>query len=313
MSSLTNRARRMFLIVGLFLALRPTAWAADPKPTHAEISYGTHPHQLLDVYVPEGDGPFPVLIWYGRLWEPGIAMPPVDRMFASGVAAVAVRTRVMKDGVADHIHPPISVCLLDARRALQYVRLHAAEWKLDPDRIALAGSSQGALPALYVACAGEKADPSSADPVERVSTKVSCAGAHRSQPSIDPRRMQEWVPGVEWGAPAFGCSFTESLKRRQEFLPLIEQWSPETLLSKDDPPIYFENNWGLTQPDDVERMDYLVHSPRWALGFQNIAQECGVTCYVKYPDHPTAKFTDLWDFLARQGKDAANSVAPINR
>ena len=105
----------------------------------------------------------------------------------------------MKDGIADKIQPPVSVCLLDARRALQYVRLHAKEWKLDPDRIVVAGSSQGALPALYVACAGEKADPNSTDLVERVSTKVLGAGAYRSQPSIDPRRMQEWEPGVEWG------------------------------------------------------------------------------------------------------------------
>jgi hypothetical protein len=49
-------------------------------------------------------------------------------------------------------------------------------------------------------------------------------------------------------------------------------------------------------------MDYLVHSPRWGLGFQKVAAEQGVACYVKYPDHPTEKFADLWDFLARQGK-----------
>jgi hypothetical protein len=297
----------MSLIVCLLLATGRAAWAADPQPTHAAIPYGSHPHQLLDIYVPEGKGPFPVLLWYGRLWEPGIAVPPVQRMFQSGVASVGVRTRVMKDGITAGIHPPVSVCLLDARRALQYVRLHATRWKLDPDRIAVAGSSQGALPALYVACAGEKADLDSADPVERVSTRVSCAGAHRSQPSIDPRRMQEWVPGVEWGAPAFGCAFAESLERRDEFLPLIEQWSPESLLSKDDPPIYFENNWGLTRPDGVDTMDYLVHSPRWALGFQKLAQQRGVTCHVKFPGRPTETFTDIWDFLARQGKSPAES------
>ena len=302
MLSAPTSPRLILWVVCLGLTLGSTGRAADPVPTHADVSYGPHPHQLLDIYLPEGNGPFPVLIWYGRLWEPGLAAPPVKRMFESGVAAVAVRTRVMKDGVADNIQPPISVCLLDARRALQYVRLHAAEWKLDPDRIAVGGSSQSALPALYVGCAGEKADAKSADPVEHVSTKVSCVGAHRSQPSIDPRRMQEWVPGVEWGAPAFGCSFAESLKRRDEFLPLIEKWSPENLLHKGGPPIYFENNWGLSQPEGVAKTDYLVHSPRWALGFQKMARERGVICYIKYPDHPTEKFADIWDFLARQGR-----------
>lgn len=302
MPSLAIPSRLTLLLACVCLASAGAARCADPAPTYADISYGPNPHQLVDVYLPEGDGPFPVLLWYGRLWEPGVAVPPVKRMFQSGVAAVAVRTRVMKDGVADKIDPPVSVCLLDARRALQYVRLHAADWKLDPDRVAVGGSSQGALSALYVACAGEKADLKSADPVERMSTKVSCAGAHRSQPSIDPRRMREWVPGVEWGAPAFGCSFAESLKRRDELRPLIEKWSPENLLAKGCPPIFFENNWGLTRPDGVGEMDYLVHSPRWALGFQKLALERGVPCYVQYPDHPAEKFADVWDLLARQGR-----------
>jgi len=52
------------------------------------------------------------------------------------------------------------------------------------------------------------------------------------------------------GCSRLGCSFEESLTRREELLPLISQWSPEALLNKDTPPIYFENNWGLTKPDD---------------------------------------------------------------
>jgi hypothetical protein len=292
-------------------------WAVGPKgriaklvnggpgaqpPSFAEISYGPHPHQLLDIYLPEGEGPFSVLLWYGRLWEPGPTVPPYKRAFQSKMATIGVRTCVMKDAQADKVEPPISVCLLDARRALQYVRLHAAKWNLDPKRIAVGGSSQGALPALYVACAGERAERGSTDPVERVSTRVTCAGAHRSQPSIDPQRMQQWEPGVIWGAPALGCSFAESLKRRDELLPILKKWSPDHLLSKKAPPIYFENNWGLTQPDGVMKMDYLVHSPRWGLGFQKLAEEQEVACYVKYPGHPTEKYADIWDFFAKHGK-----------
>ncbi|MDR3633166.1 MAG: hypothetical protein P4L84_04965 [Isosphaeraceae bacterium] len=285
--------------------------APQPVPTKADIAYGPDPHQRLDIYLPsEGKGPFPVMIWFGNLWDPGKTVPPTYKFLPAGCATVGVATRVMKDAVRDKIQPPISVCLLDARRALQFVRLHAAEWNLDPDRIALGGGSQGALPALYIACAGERADPKSADPVERVSTKVTCVGAFRSQPSIDPKRMQEWVPGVQWGAPALGYGFAESLKKREELLPVIAEWSPEALLNKDTPPLYFENNWGLTKPEAVGEMDYLVHSPRWGLGFQKIARERGVTCYVKYPDHPTEGYTDIWDFLVQElksrprGKDA---------
>jgi acetyl esterase/lipase len=297
------------LIFCVVAALAGVSLAANPKPvpTKADIAFGAHPHQLLDVYLPpKGDGPFPVVIWFGGLWKPSKNVPPIDKFFPAHCAAVSVQTRVMDDAIQEKISPPISVCLLDARRAVQFVRLHAAEWNLDLQRIAVAGSSQGALPALYVGCAGEKANPNSSDPVERVSTKVTCVGAHRTVPTIDPKRMQEWNPGVEWGVPAWGCSFAESVKRRDELLPLISQWSPDALLTKDSPPIFFEYNWGLTKPDDVGEMDYRVHSPRWAVGFQKLAQERGATCYVKFPGHPSEKYADIWDFLVKELGAGAN-------
>jgi len=105
---------------------------------------------------------------------------------------------------------------------------------------------------------------------------------------------------VEWGAPSFGVSFAESLAKRDELLPVISRWSPEALLNKETPPIYFGYNWGLTKPDDIKEMDYKVHSPAWGLGFQKMAQAHGVTCYVDYPGHPTEKYPDIWDFLIKQ-------------
>jgi hypothetical protein len=47
-------------------------------------------------------------------------------------------------------------------------------------------------------------------------------------------------------------------------------------------------------------MGYLVHSPRWALGSQKIAQERGVTCYAKFPGHPAENYADIWDFVVKQ-------------
>lgn len=201
--------------------------------------------------------------------------------------------------------PPVAYVMNDACRAVQFIRMNAKKWNLNPDRIAVGGSSQGALPALYVACSEDRANAMSLDPVERFSSRVTCAVAHRSQPSIDPLQMQKWVPGVKWGAPALGCSFEESLARRPELLPWIRQWSPDALLHAGAPPIYFENNWGLTQPSGVQETDYKVHSPAWALGFQALAQSAGVVCHVKFPDHPTEGYADLWDFIEKELKAPA--------
>ncbi len=261
----------------------------------------------MDIHAPpQGTGPFPVVLWFGGVFQASKHAAALDRFLPAHIAVIAVETRSLADGMNERANPPISYVMNDACRAVQLVRLNAAKWNLDPRRIAVAGGSQGTLPALYVACAGERANPKSSDPAERVSTKVTCAGAYRSQPSIDPKRMQEWVAGVKWGAPALGCSFEESLKRREELLPVISLWSPDYLLNKDAPPIYFENEWGLTRPETVEETNYKVHSPAWAVGFQKLAQQAGATVYVKYPDHPTEKYKDIWDFLIRQ----LNEVAP---
>jgi acetyl esterase/lipase len=279
------------------------AGAPEPAPSHADVPFGPHPHQRLDIYLPpDGAGPYPVLLWFGGIWKPARHPARPDYFAKAHCAVIAVQTRTMTDATEDKVSPPISYVANDACRAVQFVRLNAAKWDLDPQRIAVGGGSQGALPALYVACAGDHADPQATDPVERLSSRVTCAAAYRSQPTIDPKRMQEWVPGVEWGAPALGCSFQESLKRREELLPVISKWSPDALLHAGTPPLYFENNWGLTRPGDVGEADYKVHSPAWALGFQQLAQKAGVACHVRYPGHPTEKYQDIWDFVVQELK-----------
>jgi acetyl esterase/lipase len=300
---------RSRLLINLILALPlggVASGASDPAPTHADVAYGSSPHQRIDIYLPpKGRGPYPVVLWFGGIWKPAKHPARLEYFWKADCAVIAVQTRTMIDAVQDKVSVPISYVANDACRAVQFVRKNAAKWGLDPRRIAVGGGSQGALPALYVACAGERADPHSRDPLERVSTKVTCAAAYRAQPSIDPKRMQEWVPGVEWGAPALGCSFPESLKRREELLPIISQWSPDALLHRGTPPIYFENEWGLTRPATVTETNYKVHSPAWALGFQKLARQAGVVCHVKYPDHPTEKYQDIWDFIVQELKAAA--------
>lgn len=112
--------------------------------------------------------------------------------------------------------------------------------------------------------------------------------------------MQEWVPGVQWGAPALGCGFEESLRRYDDLLPVIHKWSPDALIHSGQAPFYFENNGGLTQPSDVKEADYKVHSPAWGLGFHQLMRAAGKECFVKYPGFPTPGYEDIWDFLAKR-------------
>jgi len=281
---------------------QPAAKPAEPAPSFADVSFGPHPHQLLDIWLPkDGSGPFPVVLWYGGLWKPAKHSGNLGYFLSKHVAMVAVQSRTLDDAMADKVKEPISYPMEDACRAVQFVRLNAAKWNLDPNRIAVGGGSQGSLPALFVGCSGERADPKASDPVARVSTQVKGVAAFRSQPTIDPKQMQAWVPGVKWGAPSLGYDFDKSLAHYDEVLPIIQKWSPDHLIHQGCPPIYFENEWGLTPPGgDITEANYTVHAPMWGLGFKKLADKAGVTCYNKYLGQPSEKFADTWDFLVQQ-------------
>ncbi len=61
--------------------------------------------------------------------------------------------------------------ILDGNRAIRLVRSRAAEFKLDPQRIAFAGFSAGSSMARLVAASATPGDPRAADPVDRFDAK----------------------------------------------------------------------------------------------------------------------------------------------
>jgi acetyl esterase/lipase len=62
-----------------------------------------------------------------------------DWLNASGIACVLLKYRVPETGP----YPTSPAALQDAQRALGVVRLHADEWKIDPNRIGVLGFSAG--------------------------------------------------------------------------------------------------------------------------------------------------------------------------
>jgi acetyl esterase/lipase len=98
--------------------------------------------------------------------------PYARRANAGGAHAAVVRYRTQYPEASR----PLGIGpLRDAERALQIVRSRAAEWHVDPDRIAVAGSSAGGHLAGTVAVHGRQADPAAADPLDRFSARPNAA------------------------------------------------------------------------------------------------------------------------------------------
>ncbi len=188
--------------------------------------------------------------------------------------------------------------LQDARRALQYVRLHAVEWNLDPDRIVIYGGSAGAFSALWVALSPEMSEPDADDPLAAVSTRVLAVGGSNAQTSLDPRVMREWVgPQLKYGGHAFDMpTFRDFLKRREEFAEWYPKLSPASLVNASSPPIYLQYTRGLEVPEDDP--EYYPHSPQFGIHFAEVARERGAVCHLSYQGHPAETYPgDMLDFL----------------
>lgn len=82
-----------------------------------------------------------------------------------GISAFVLKYRLGSNG---YRHP---VMLQDAARAVRLVRSKAADWKLDPKRVGIVGSSAGGHLASTLLTHFDRGDASAADPVDRESSR----------------------------------------------------------------------------------------------------------------------------------------------
>jgi acetyl esterase/lipase len=82
---------------------------------------------------------------------------------------------------------PMSAIVADTRRAVRFIRQHAREYGVDPDRIGVFGSSAGGQLALLLATTADSGDSSASDPVLRESSRVAAVVAY-----FPPTDLSRW-------------------------------------------------------------------------------------------------------------------------
>ncbi len=216
-----------------------------PKPTATNVRYGDHERQVLDFWKAESATPTPLVFiihgggWVGGSKERAEKFADVDALLKADISVVSINYRLIKRDPAVDTSPAVKAPLHDAARALQFVRSKAAEWNLDQTRVGAAGGSAGACSSLWLAFHDDLADPKSADPIARESTRLTCAAVTGPQTTLDPAQMKAWTPNSTYGGHAFGLgAFAEFLAAREKILPLIAEYSPYALVSSDDPAVY---------------------------------------------------------------------------
>ncbi len=212
------------------------------KPTAENVPYGKLERQVLDFWQAKSDKPTPVVFCiHGGGWNGGDKSSyygGVKNYLDNGISVVSINYRLMAQANAQKVTPPVKAPLEDAARAIQFVRSKAADWNIDKKRIGATGGSAGGCSSLWLAFHDDMADPKSADPIARESTRLYCAAVNGAQVSLDPKEVREWLPNYTYGAHAFGLkNLDEVEKNREKIADWIKEYSPIRHVTKDDPPI----------------------------------------------------------------------------
>lgn len=255
--------------------------------TYANVRYGPHERNLLDIWLARGDKPTPLVIFiHGGGFTGGdkskiYNSKDMPKFLKAGVSFATINYRY-RTGDPQGVRGSLN----DSRRALQFIRSKAKEWNIDKTRIGAYGGSAGSGTATWLAFHDDMAEPNSPDPVLRESTRLAVVGALATQATYDVLKWREilhYTPDPE--------QYKESLKEAVAFYGLKsveELTSPKGeairadldmlgLMSKDDPPLYVSNGMKGGTPENRGHMN---HHPLHAAALGKRAEELGLEAEV---------------------------------
>ncbi|MCH7749295.1 MAG: alpha/beta hydrolase [Acidobacteria bacterium] len=218
---------RTIVFVALFglLVVGPVAVQAQEVAVTPDVVYG-HKYGMaltFDVFTPANANGAAVLNmvsggWRSQ-WRPhAVSQRRYQPLLDKGFTVFAVRHGSSPKFVIPEIVP-------DVRRAVRYIRLNARRLGVDATRLGVWGGSAGGHLSLILGNASDSGDPSSEDPVLRVSSRVAAVVAY--YPPVDLR------PLARGASPEITNRRFPALNFDRSEAPA---YSPIVHVSADDPP-----------------------------------------------------------------------------
>ncbi len=121
-----------------------------PRPT-ATIRYGADPLQVADLWVPAGAGPHPVVLMvHGGCWQTDIADRTIMNWIAEDLRRRGIAVWNIDYRGVDRPGGGYPGTFRDAAAAADALPAHAAQYRLDLDRLVAVGHSAGGHLALWL-------------------------------------------------------------------------------------------------------------------------------------------------------------------
>jgi acetyl esterase/lipase len=147
----------LFMVSPLFAQAKkdaPKQKLPDGVKVERDLEYGPRERNKLDVYVPKGDGPFPLVIWvHGGGWANGSKAGggPAIGLLDQGFAVAAINYRLTGQAI-------FPAQIEDCKAAVRYLRANAKKFNLNPDRFGAWGSSAGGHLVALMGTSGDVKD-----------------------------------------------------------------------------------------------------------------------------------------------------------
>ncbi len=314
--------------------LSPAAFAAAGRgtaPTFSDVAYGPHESNRLDFWQASSERPTPVIVYIhgGGFREGGkrevrrYGAEEIPRCLDRGVSVASINYRFIEAA-------PLQDILRDCARAIQFLRHNAAAWNIDKEHIAACGESAGAGTSLWLAFHDDWADPESADPVLRESTRLIAAGAIAPQAGYDFGRWPAiiGIPEMIWhtsvwylGPVYYHCSGLGAYLRKGA--KIRADLDTLSMMDPSDPPVYllanqegFDWTWrnlaqwlycftqekmtGKRVPQAISRSVDILHHPAHTQALESACQGLGIPCVAFYSDTPAEQRIGIFDYLLKQ-------------
>jgi acetyl esterase/lipase len=223
------------------LAFVPGLRAAEEYKIAPDVVYGHKAGMALtfDVIHPKSRNGAAVLFMVSGAWVSGW-MPPEN--FVKPEAPFGLKhfrdlvdrgytLFIVRHGSSPQFKVPEAVA--DVQRAVRFIRQHAKNYEIDPDRIGVCGLSAGGHLSLMLGTASDEGKKNSPDATDNVGNRVAAVVAY-----FPPVDLREWVGDKRFPALHFD-------KKDAEYV------SPIVHVSKDDPPTLLIHG----DKDDLVKLD----------------------------------------------------------
>jgi acetyl esterase/lipase len=160
-----------WLFLGLADASRVPAADTPTFTRQEDVIYGRKDGTALtmDVLVPKEKANAEAVVWVisGGYFSSHDAIQPI---FVSELLKRGYTVFAVVHGSQPRYTIPDAIA--DLNRSVRYIRYHAKDYKIDPQRIGITGGSAGGHLSLMIGTAGDQGDPKAHDPVQRTSSRV---------------------------------------------------------------------------------------------------------------------------------------------